>query len=93
MALVFKWYFAHTTKLAMEGRRDRIVDFQIHCGPALGAFNQWVKGTPREHWRNRRVADIAEHLMQETALLLTRRFSGFTAADNARDFNTFEQPL
>jgi len=74
MALIFKWYFVHTTRLAMRGSSEQKVDYQIHCGPAMGAFNQWVKGTSLENWRNRHVDDIAEKLMQDTAELLNQRF-------------------
>jgi|GEM_PF-6435440 len=42
------------------------VNFQIQCGPALGAFNTWVKGTHYQDWRNRYVADIAQLLIAET---------------------------
>ncbi|MCP4285162.1 MAG: PfaD family polyunsaturated fatty acid/polyketide biosynthesis protein, partial [Gammaproteobacteria bacterium] len=75
MALVFRWYFVHTSRLAMEGSDEQRVDYQVHCGPALGAFNQWVKGTELEAWRNRHVAEIGKKLMQETAALLNRRFA------------------
>lgn len=75
MSLVFRWYFGYTTRLALEGVKDRKVDFQVHCGPALGAFNQWVKGTTLEDWRNRHVDEIAEKLMKETADLLNKRFT------------------
>lgn len=75
MALIFKWYFVHTTRLAMQGVPGSKIDYQIHCGPALGAFNQWVKGTPLEPWRNRHVAEIGLHLMNGTADLLNQRFS------------------
>jgi len=74
MALVFRWYLFHTMQLALQGAVDHKVDFQIHCGPALGAFNQWVKGTSHEDWRNRHVDEIAEKLMQDTAVLLNRRY-------------------
>ena len=74
MALVFRWYLFFTMQLALQGSEKQKVDFQIHCGPALGAFNQWVKGTSMEDWRNRHVDDIAEKLMQDTATLLNRRF-------------------
>jgi hypothetical protein len=40
----------------------------------LGAFNQWVKGTPLEDWRNRHVDEIGEKLLKETAELLQQRF-------------------
>jgi trans-AT polyketide synthase, acyltransferase and oxidoreductase domains len=80
MALLFKWYFVHTTRLAMCGSADQKVDYQIHCGPALGAFNQWVKGSELQSWRNRRVADIGLRVMDATAELLQRRFESMTQA-------------
>jgi len=73
MALIFRWYFVHALRLAMEGNIENKVDFQIFCGPALGAFNQWVKGTEMDNWRNRHVDEIAERLMRETAKLLNDR--------------------
>lgn len=75
MALIFRWYFGYTTNLAMSGSEENRVDYQIHCGPALGAFNQWVKGTELEDWHNRHVDLIAEKLMKDTAELLSRFFS------------------
>jgi trans-AT polyketide synthase, acyltransferase and oxidoreductase domains len=78
MALIFKWYFVHSTRLAMRGSEDQRVDYQVQCGPALGAFNQWVKGTELENWRQRKVADIAERIMQGTAELLQTRFAALT---------------
>jgi trans-AT polyketide synthase/acyltransferase/oxidoreductase domain-containing protein len=73
MALVFRWYFAYSAQLAFAGDEANRVDFQVHTGPALGAFNQWVKGTELESWRARHVDKIAERLMQETATLLSQR--------------------
>ncbi len=77
MALIFRWYFVHTTRLALSGDESQKVDYQIHCGPALGAFNQWVKGTDLQSWRNRRVADIGAKIMTEAAELLGRRYRVF----------------
>lgn len=74
MAIVFKWYFGHSSRLTLSGSPGHEVDYQVHCGPALGAFNQWVKGTPLENWRNRHVDEIAEKMITETAELLNRRF-------------------
>jgi trans-AT polyketide synthase/acyltransferase/oxidoreductase domain-containing protein len=74
MALVFRWYSGYSTHLALKGVTERKVDFQVQCGPALGAFNQWVKGTPLEKWKNRHVDEIGRKLMEETALLLKVRF-------------------
>lgn len=78
MALIFRWYFVHTTRLAMNGDEQQKLDYQIHCGPALGAFNQWVKGTALESWRNRHVANIAERLLDATADRLNDRFAQLT---------------
>ena len=82
MALVFKWYLNRAIQLALEGDPAQRVDYQVFCGPALGAFNQWVKGTPLESWRNRHVDQIAEKIMNETAELLNQRFALFTKASN-----------
>lgn len=84
MALIFKWYFVHTTRLAMQGVPDRKVDYQIHCGPALGAFNQWVRNTPLESWRNRQVADLGKRLMHGAAQLLNERFAALREPEPLR---------
>ncbi|MGW0548884.1 ACP S-malonyltransferase [Streptomyces altiplanensis] len=70
MAQVFRWYFVHSTRAALEGVREEQVNYQIHCGPALGAFNRLVAGTPLEAWRDRHVDTIAELLMTGAAELL-----------------------
>jgi trans-AT polyketide synthase/acyltransferase/oxidoreductase domain-containing protein len=57
------------------------VDYQIHCGPAMGAFNQWVKGTDLEDWRNRHVDEIAERLMRAAAQFLEGRFQAMHSVD------------
>ncbi len=75
MALVFKWYFIKSTDFALSGDIDRKVDYQIQCGPSLGAFNQMVKGTELESWRNRHVDEIGEKIMIETVALLNNRFN------------------
>jgi trans-AT polyketide synthase/acyltransferase/oxidoreductase domain-containing protein len=79
MALVFRWYFIHTNRLALRGDPAEKVDYQIHCGPALGAFNQWVNGTALENWCNRHVDEIARLLMVGTARLLNDRFRALGA--------------
>jgi len=75
MSLIFKWYFVHTSRLALSGSETQKVDYQVHCGPALGAFNQWVKDTPLRDWRNRRVAQLAERIMDGAAAVLEGWFA------------------
>lgn len=70
MALIFRWYFGYATQLALHGDEESKVDYQVHCGPALGAFNQWVKGTDLETWKNRHVDKIAIKLLEEAMELL-----------------------
>jgi trans-AT polyketide synthase, acyltransferase and oxidoreductase domains len=75
MALIFRWYFVHSGRLALSGSESGKLDYQIHCGPALGAFNRWVQGTELEPWQNRHVAKIAERLLDGTAKFLNDRFA------------------
>ncbi len=70
MALIFRWYFGHSLRLALAGTAERKVDFQIYCGPALGAFNQWVADSELSSWRQRHADGLALRLMSATADLL-----------------------
>jgi trans-AT polyketide synthase/acyltransferase/oxidoreductase domain-containing protein len=80
MALVFRWYLGMSTQWAISGDRERVTDYQVHCGPALGAFNQWVRGTPLEQWRNRHADDIGVQVMGAAAELLASRLQRFAAS-------------
>ncbi len=74
MAMIFRWYLIQTGRLAQAGAAESSEDFQIHCGPAMGAFNQWAKGTRFEDWRNRRVDEIAEALLRGAADIFNASF-------------------
>ncbi|GAB2993374.1 ACP S-malonyltransferase [Saccharothrix stipae] len=80
MALVFKAYFARTSRLAAAGDEAERVNFQIHCGPAIGAFNRFVAGTPLQDWRARHVDLVAERLMAGAARVLRERRAAPTGA-------------
>jgi trans-AT polyketide synthase/acyltransferase/oxidoreductase domain-containing protein len=69
MALIFRWYLGLSSNWANAGTPDRVLDYQIWCGPSMGAFNDWVKGTYLEHYESRRVADVAEQIMEGAAYL------------------------
>lgn len=83
MALIFRWYFVHSSRLALRGDPEHRVDYQVHCGPALGAFNQWVRGTPLESWRARHVDEIGLRLLTATASLLGERLARYDAGSGA----------
>lgn len=74
MALIFKWYFEYTIRLALSGSGEHEEDYQVHCGSALGAFNQWVKGSSIESWRNRHVDEIGEKIIEGAAKILSQGF-------------------
>ncbi len=69
MALIFRWYLGLSSNWANAGIPDRTLDYQIWCGPSMGAFNDWVKGSYLEHYENRKVADVAEKIMEGAAFL------------------------
>lgn len=69
MALIFRWYLGLSSRWSNGGEKGRELDYQIWCGPSMGAFNAWVKGTYLEAPENRHIADIAEHMMRGTAFL------------------------
>lgn len=83
MALIFRWYFGYTTRLALAGDRKNQVNFQVHCGPALGAFNAWVAGTKMADWRSRHVDTNAVLLMRGAADVLRARWSTIADAEVA----------
>jgi PfaD family protein len=69
MALVFRSYLGRASRWAIEGDADRRLDYQIWCGPAMGAFNAWTKGSFLEDPAQRTVAQIALNLLEGAAQL------------------------
>jgi PfaD family protein len=67
MALLFRSYLGSSPRWAKSGAGDRVADYQIWCGPAMGAFNLWARGTALEPVEHRRVADVAGHLLRGAA--------------------------
>jgi PfaD family protein len=69
MALVFRSYLFHGSRWAAAGDSDRCADYQIWCGPAMGAFNDWVRGSFLESLAQRSVAQIARNLLEGAAVV------------------------
>lgn len=63
MALVFRSYLGRASTWANIGDPMRKIDYQIWCGPSMGAFNEWVKGSFLEKPENRKVVTIAMNLL------------------------------
>lgn len=69
MALVFRWYLGLSSNWAITGDSARQLDYQIWCGPAMGAFNEWVKGSYLEAPEDRGAVQIAYNLLEGAAVI------------------------
>lgn len=69
MALVFRWYLGKASQWPIQGESGRRMDYQIWCGPAMGAFNTWVAGSFLEPLANRSVEQVALNLLEGAAAI------------------------
>jgi trans-AT polyketide synthase/acyltransferase/oxidoreductase domain-containing protein len=87
--LFFRWYLFNGAQWAREGHAARRTDYQIWCGPAMGAFNDWVRGSFLEPVDARTVRQIALNLL-EGAATVTRagqlRAAGVAMPPSSFDF-------
>ena len=67
MALTFRWYLGQSSRWPMIGDESRTLDYQLWCGPAMAAFNEWVAGSFLEPAESRTVAQIGYNLMEGAA--------------------------
>lgn len=69
MALIFRWYLGLSSRWSSSGEKNREMDYQIWCGPAMGSFNEWVRGSYLAEPQARHVVDVAHHIMTGAAYL------------------------
>ena len=69
MALVFRWYLSQTSRWPLAGDESRKLDYQIWCGPAMGAFNEWARGSFLEAPEHRAAVTVARNLLAGAAAL------------------------
>lgn len=69
MALVFRWYLGQAAHWAKDGVSTRKIDYQVWCGPAMGAFNEWVAGSFLETPARRTVATVALNILYGAAVM------------------------
>jgi PfaD family protein len=81
MALVFRWYLGQAAHWAKDGDPARTVDYQVWCGPAMGAFNEWVRGSFLEQPANRRAACVARNILEGAAVISRANLLRFTGSD------------
>jgi PfaD family protein len=72
MALVFRWYLGLSSRWANVGEAGRQLDYQVWCGPAMGAFNEWAKGSHLEQPQNRTAVGVALNLLYGACVVLRR---------------------
>ena len=69
MALVFRSYLGRASRWAIDGVQDRRADYQIWCGPAMGAFNRWTEGTFLAEPTQRQAVQVALNLLEGAAMV------------------------
>jgi trans-AT polyketide synthase/acyltransferase/oxidoreductase domain-containing protein len=70
MALVLRSYLGLSSRWANAGEASRRLDYQVWCGPAMGAFNEWAKGSQFDQVAERKAASVARNLLFGAALRL-----------------------
>ncbi|MER5176971.1 PfaD family polyunsaturated fatty acid/polyketide biosynthesis protein [Streptomyces sp. NPDC002896] len=69
MALVFRWYLGRSSRWAIDGDISRRADYQVWCGPAMGAFNRWAAGSFLAGPGSRPAVQIARNLLEGAAVI------------------------
>ena len=69
MALVFRSYLGQSSTWANNGEPNRQLDYQIWCGPAMGAFNEWTQGSFLEDVGNRSITTVAYNFLFGAAVI------------------------
>jgi len=67
MGLIFRWYLGLASRWSNSGEKGREMDYQIWCGPAMGSFNDWVRGTYLAGHEKRCVVDVALQILTGAA--------------------------
>ena len=74
MSLLFRSYLGKSSKWAINDDRARKKDFQIWCGPSMGAFNEWTKGSFLENPESRQFETIAMNLLFGACVVMRRQW-------------------
>lgn len=73
LGLILRWYLGMSSKWAIAGDVERVVDYQVWCGQSMGAFNSWARNTDLEELSARHVDKIGLTLLDGAARLKRRR--------------------
>jgi trans-AT polyketide synthase/acyltransferase/oxidoreductase domain-containing protein len=89
MALVFRWYLGMASRWSTNGEAGREMDYQIWTGPAMGAFNYWVRGTYLAEPANRTVVDVNRQILTGATYLARVRMLALQGIRLAPQFQTY----
>ena len=95
MALVFRSYLGQSSNWATHGKPSRKIDYQIWCGPGMGAFNAWTQGSFLEKPQNRQVVTVGLNLLLGAAIATRQnwlRCQGVLLAPGLGRFRPLELP-
>jgi PfaD family protein len=70
LSLILRSYLGKSSKWAINGDNSRQNDYQIWCGPSMGAFNSWVKNSELESIDNRSIVNISKNLLNGGAYFI-----------------------
>jgi trans-AT polyketide synthase, acyltransferase and oxidoreductase domains len=94
MALVFRSYLGQSSRWAIAGDPGRRTDYQIWCGPAMGAFNQWTTDTFLADPAQRTVVQVARNLMEGAAVVTrAQQLRSYGVAVPSAGFDYRPRPL
>jgi trans-AT polyketide synthase/acyltransferase/oxidoreductase domain-containing protein len=94
MALTFRWYLGMASRWAIDGEPSRAMDYQVWCGPAMGAFNRWTAGTFLAEQEHRGVVQIALNLLEGSAVVTrAQQLRAYGAPVGAEAFSFVPRPL
>jgi PfaD family protein len=74
MALVFRWYLSQASHWAVSGDPARKMDYQVWCGPSMGSFNEWARGSFLEPPGDRKAVTVALNILHGAAVLARVNF-------------------
>jgi len=90
MALIFRSYLGQSSRWATTGDPSRKMDYQIWCGPSMGAFNAWTRGSFLEKPENRCTVTVAMNLLFGACVLIRAgwlRSQGVLLPPHSDDFS------
>jgi len=73
MSMAFRWYLGNSSRWANIGEANRAHDYQIWCGPAIGSFNEFIKGSFLDPLVAKEFPDVVQtnlHLLRGACYLL-----------------------